>query len=1259
MLSPVSLYSSQSFADYRRRTSSNSFTEEAAVLEAQLEEVRDAIDGTCQWIEGCEDYKVWRSSTKPSDNVLVIVGDLSTGKSVLTKSIYKRLDGSHVIPFFCDAESPKRDSMQSVIASFIYYAISRSHQFADLITDRRLERNPAHSFDELWSLFLSVMGHPQAADHVFLVDGIDQCKAQSLRQLQVLLVQSKTQIRGKLLMTTRPDEYPDLISPSHLSIQIQSEHLSSDLAIFLDQELRHRNFSQAFTKEMVELVKRIIGDEVRGMFLLIEGKLREFDEARDSGALTDEAAMRQTLGKFPKLMEEYFLSVLKPRTMVGDDALRGTTVVLSVLLAVQQQYLSDKEIWTILNSASVVLPRGLDILWSLRRTWGPFVDIPPPSGGHRHVGVVHPTYRTFLAQTGSPNATDPVLKLLGHVDLKLGHAILAKACLKRLMDNDVNSTSQQPQDHVPFLPYSLRHWSTHFRECGDSKIENADLLLKFLNPASAGYASWSIFVRGSRTRPGTTSHWWRDSLPLAPALVDHAVPIFDIVRLPREAAGLPLLGDIEIDVNERDDFGTPALILALQSEQYDVAFRLLELGASADATDVNGLSALHLAVLKQRNDVLKTLLGKHASSDTETILPGSRFAKSPLLSSISASTDIFLMLLESRASNYARREDGWSILHESALRNDLEKSIFILERKLVSIDHATKEGYTPVMVAAGAGQSLSVVRCLLLRGATLSLSSTRGSTALYEAAYHGNAEIVSILLQYHAKVDARKSGWTPLLVSSLRGWEDVTQSLIEAGADVDATSDEGETALMVAVKQQRRGIVALLLQLGKADTEKVNHESHTALLLAASKPSLEILLLLLKFSKNPAKASRFHAGTWSCLHAAAFAGLLENVRHLVRARRPTFDVDELYEKYGWTPLLAALCHGHSAVAQLLLSYNAGSNQKSVNGWNVLHMACYYTTDETLLRRLLKSVDRPMLSAMTEKGSTPLSIAAEKGFTAAVRILISEYNVDTLLRNELGRTPLYYAANAGSSSCVDLLMATRHFASVRSENGWTALHAACKKCPTDTIERLAAVTNWNDRYQVGLTPMHIAIEHGNNGAVAALLKAGISSNIPSEWGTSPLLEAATTSNIAVVDKLLETGASLDEFDAFYFLPLHGAYISKAPHLLKRLRPSPNLRPRLLTKNLESFVHAAATHHITFGNAVGTRLQSTGLLSKCSSSNPSGYRLREWPRGALPNICSADATVSYRACAVLLTGWTPLHIAARFWARRLRTCVEEWV
>jgi RNA polymerase sigma factor (sigma-70 family) len=130
-------------------------------------------------------------------------------------------------------------------------------------------------------------------------------------------------------------------------------------------------------------------------------------------------------------------------------------------------------------------------------------------------------------------------------------------------------------------------------------------------------------------------------------------------------------------------------------------------------------------------------------------------------------------------------------------------------------------GLYPLYEAARNG-NVTMVKLLLDYGAVM---HTRKYNALSAAAQFNHKEVVQLLLDRGADASGRSKqcvsreievavGSTPLRLAALKGYREIVKLLLEHGAIVDASGQTGRTALHWASLKGRREIVKLLLDHG-------------------------------------------------------------------------------------------------------------------------------------------------------------------------------------------------------------------------------------------------------------------------------------------------------------------------------------------------------------------------------------------------------------------------------------------------------------
>lgn len=128
-------------------------------------------------------------------------------------------------------------------------------------------------------------------------------------------------------------------------------------------------------------------------------------------------------------------------------------------------------------------------------------------------------------------------------------------------------------------------------------------------------------------------------------------------------------------------------------------------------------------------------------------------------------------------------------------------------------------------------------------------SNLEGFPPLCTAANSGQTEIAEFLLDKGADVDAvTEDGRSALMIASVKGATDLVDLLCRRGADVDHQTPGGKNALMEACESGNVGVVSLLLENGaRVDlrTEPKETGGTSALMFAARYGNCEIIELLI------------------------------------------------------------------------------------------------------------------------------------------------------------------------------------------------------------------------------------------------------------------------------------------------------------------------------------------------------------------------------------------------------------------------------
>ena len=660
------------------------------------------------------------------------------------------------------------------------------------------------------------------------------------------------------------------------------------------------------------------------------------------------------------------------------------------------------------------------------------------------------------------------------------------------------------------------------------------------------------------------------------------------------------------DPSEGNNFGYTPLILAALNNHHHLIRRYLGWGVDGSVRDVDGETALSLAIEKRHQESVSVLREFHVEEcDYSSLSPEAAMLKAA--------------------------EDGTL------------GSILNLRDAGIPLNRCDVQGNSPLMIAVRAGHQ-GVVRSLYHLGADINHRNDAGDTALSLAKAADATEIVNSLQEFGA-LDATTSefakfsamfGGIPIYnaADTMFGRmshpykdkppydneaADEDDDSHDSEADQDdqdfdeSDEDRSDESDVGASIDSKLGLLSQVL-----DSDQVKEQLPEAVLEQLAQKleywrtlheeaefdddeltELNRLLGMFGLGEKEEEAER------TPLFEAVHAQDLPAVRKLIKSGADVNEVDG----EGNTPLLIAVLSRQLKLVEELLKLGADPNKARPDGKGPL-FGSVRVGDEQIAKILLKAgaeIDAPLSmehNGTSVDGCTALYIAAYLGHLPSCKVLLNggasletandlgytplmaaiqadhdevidfllksgaNVNPEIVVRPEYstlgGLSPLNVAAQKGNVAVVKKLIKREVDVNRRSGNGWTSLKSAAQKGSFDIVKALLdAGADPNIADDTNYTALMNAVNGEHESIVKILLKFKADPNVQSgeypdddDWepGRSALMDAAVSGNVPIARELLKNGANPNLLNSGGRTALHSAVISKSTDMVALLLKS---------------------------------------------------------------------------------------------------------
>jgi hypothetical protein len=431
------------------------------------------VPGTCEWFTHHHLFENWHQTE--GSCLLWVSADPGCGKSVLTKYLVDdflpAIKKSTICYFFFkDDFSDQNTAISAVCAILRQILLSHPSLLRESILTKfgtdgdRLTK----SFNDLWSIFTSVVADPSAGEIICILDALDECKDDRGRLIEAVTRFQQGGSRSgnvKFLITSRPylDIYREMqgtqqdLSMVHLSGEGEEElsQISNEINLVTQKRVedicRERRLSPKQCQMLIDELLPVIDRTYLWVTLIM-------DVIRSTPSFT-KGNIRAVVNQLPTTVDDAYEKILS-----RSPAPERARIILHIILAAERP-LSVNEVALIVacdqafkESTDIedYLESEEDFKKALREICGLFVVVI-----HSRLYLLHQTARDFLVRSTSPSlltdvSTTPTWK--GSIDLQASNRLLAEVCVRYL-------TSDKHDELNTLVEYSERNWVTHFKSC--------------------------------------------------------------------------------------------------------------------------------------------------------------------------------------------------------------------------------------------------------------------------------------------------------------------------------------------------------------------------------------------------------------------------------------------------------------------------------------------------------------------------------------------------------------------------------------------------------------------------------------------------------------------------------------------------------------------------------------------------------------------------------------------------------------------------
>ncbi|KAF5662744.1 ankyrin repeat [Fusarium heterosporum] len=588
-----------------------SYTEAAPVLDALLltrpEVDRKSlialkgrrVDGTCEWLIQHSCYQEWL--TDENHPLLWISGGPGKGKTMLaiyiTEVLKPVIDAKDnvLLYYFCSNRDRNRNTALTILRGIIHQWVGLHPHLVKFIKSAfegtETTKYTISSFISLWRVFLTLLQQSTSPQVVCVLDGLDECERESLKQLldavnnYLSKSEEKAGPRLKLIILSRPQ--PAILESKlgqyrQIQLDASGTEVSHDVKKYIFAKVAELASEQDLSEDMITQVQETLLSGADGTFLWVGFVANELQGG--SWNKIDEV-----LRHVPKGLGGIYQRLLQQI----DDKMALVPILPWVVLAARPLTLEELTVAAGINSAGTV--SAMQVTRNRLRLGGLLVKIEGDV-----VNLIHESAKEFFQSEQVDIHGIDIFRMNQDT-----HRGLMQICLAHIEHRYSNQRdAQEAFSHDPFLSYASQYWPVHFQHA----IHVIDAPSEFSRP---------FFQVDSPIR----EEWWK-------SYWEHeknggSPPSFTLLHLAAYFGNVTwaklLIREHARLISRKDNYGRTPLSWAVNKGHKEMVELLLDHGARVNYKDRSILTPLHIAVTGQHEDVVSILLkrGAHLEAKAE------------------------------------------------------------------------------------------------------------------------------------------------------------------------------------------------------------------------------------------------------------------------------------------------------------------------------------------------------------------------------------------------------------------------------------------------------------------------------------------------------------------------------------------------------------------------------------------------------------------------------------------------------------------